>query len=159
MVKLSSGTLSRRQALRRLRSIFLLTIRQRIAVYLVIAGVIALACAGVDYNIDANSWSGEATNLHGKPIANEDECHAAEIQHDCQSHLFAGGQCRLTICTDPPDKLDPPETNCTFGKTNGSAAWTETTCKARTLGAGCSVGDLYSFGCYGYSCTNLQCGQ
>ncbi|HEX3582004.1 MAG TPA: hypothetical protein VH087_09605 [Thermoanaerobaculia bacterium] len=158
MVKLSGRGSSRRLALRRLGGIFRLTIRQRISVYLVIAAIIALACGGVDYTVNANKMDGELTVTRiGAPIKDDLDCHLASSS--CDSFQFVNGKCVVKGCLDPPDKPSMPVTNCGLGKTNGGAAWTAVTCQARVTLAGCSKGTLYSFGCYGYNCTKLQCGQ
>jgi hypothetical protein len=135
-----------------------LTIRQRISVYLAIAALITLACGGVDYFVNANKIDGQLTTWIG-PIQTEADCSNAANAYDCDSHQFANGKCSVTGCLSPPDKPKTPVVNCGLGRTNGGVAWTLSTCKARALAAGCTQGTLYSFGCSGYYCTKVQCGQ
>ena len=133
-----------------------LTARQRICVYLVIAGLVALACGGVSYTIDANAMNGQMTRYRGDSIQTLSDCELAALS--CKGYSFVDGKCMVTGCSDPPDKPATPVTNCPFGKTNNGVAWTADACQARAQLAGCYQVTLYSFGCYGYRCSKLQCG-
>src|ERR1019366_7680513 len=100
-----------------------------------------LACAGVDYSINAN--------LMAYDVAAKDQtdCQAQAINRNCNINpTFANGKCHLSKCTQPADALATPRTNCPFGKTNGGKAWTVGDCKNQDLIAGCTNGTLYSFG-------------
>lgn len=151
MMNVLGRSSSSRRLLRRVRSIWPLTVRQRIFLYLVLGALAGLACAGVDYSIDANKM---ACDL---PASSEADCSNAATKHSCASFSFANGTCHVSGCFLPCDGT--ATTNCPFGKTNGGAAWTQADCKQKGLIAGCTNGTLYSIGCWGYSCTDQRCGR
>jgi hypothetical protein len=149
-----SGRLSPpRRLLRRVRSIWPLTIRQRISLYLVLGALAGLACSGVDYSINANLIDCDVS------AKDQGDCTLAGFTHGCTAVVFTGGKCHLSKCTKPCDALATPLTNCPFGRTNGGKAWTGDDCKSQGLIAGCTNVTLYSFGCYGYTCSDLKCGR
>jgi len=134
-------------------SIFALTVRQRICLYLVIGALAGLGCGGTSFDIDANTIEGDFVGPK-----NDAECQAAIILK-CKEATFANGKCHAKGCTQPPDHPSVPIVNCPLGKTNNGVPWTTTACQAQATFAGCSSVTLYSFGCYGYTCTKLQCGK
>ncbi len=151
-MKHTSGRISStRRLLRRARSIWPLTIRQRIVLYLVLGALAGLACAGVDYSIDANKMACDLA------ASSEADCSNAATMHSCQSFSFANGTCHVSGCFLPCDGTST--TNCPFGKTNGAVPWTQADCKQKSLVAGCTNGTLYSIGCWGYTCTDQRCGR
>ena len=140
--------------LNRLRSIVPLTARQRIVIYLVLAALAGLACVGVDYTIDANRFD---VNVPG---VSDLDCSSKTLTFGCSGPFtFSNGTCHLKACKRPPANPPKPVTNCPFGKTNRGSAWTPADCAQRAKVAGCTQGALYSFGCYGYTCTDLRCAQ
>jgi hypothetical protein len=151
MKNVSGRISSPRRLLRRVRSIWPLTIRQRIFLYLVLGALAGLACAGVDYTINANF-------INCDEAAKSDfDCQHAGTDHVCKSAVFSGGRCHLSQCLKPCDTF--AVTNCPFGKTNGGKAWTAGDCQSQGLVAGCTNVTLYSFGCYGYTCSDQRCGR
>jgi hypothetical protein len=149
-----SGRLSPpRRLLRRVRSIWPLTVRQRISLYLVLGALAGLACSGVDYSIDANLIDCDVA------ANSQSDCTVAGFAHGCASVVFTSGKCHLSKCTKPCDALATTVTNCPFGRTNGGKAWTAADCKNQGLIAGCTNVTMYSFGCYGYTCSDPKCGH
>jgi hypothetical protein len=153
MTNVSGRFSSTRRLLRRVRSLWPLTIRQRIFLYLVLGALAGLACSGVDYSINANLIDCDvAANT-------QSDCTVAEVNHHCKSSAFTTGKCHLSQCTQACDALAALRTNCPFGRTNGGKAWTGNDCKSQGLIAGCTNVTLYSFGCYGYMCSDQRCGS
>jgi hypothetical protein len=134
------------------------TVRRRICLYAVLIAIAGIACEGVDYRIDANKINGD---LAAKDAA---ECTTKANQLHCLGKVeFSNGVCHVAGCVDPPDHPTKPVTNCAFGSyyvatPDGPAHdWTDETCKAAAQLAGCTTAARYRFGCFGHSCTNLQC--
>ncbi len=133
---------------------FPLTTRQRIGVYVVLAALAGLACAGVDFEIDANRMSADV------PTSGLAACLTAQREYRCADNpTWEDGTCHLSACLRPPAAPSKPVTNCPFGSTNQNRPWSQTDCRARALQSGCTEGTLFSFGCYGYTCTNTRCTQ
>lgn len=153
MTNVSDRSSSGRRLLRRARSIWPLSIRQRILLYLVLGALASLACGGVDYTINANLME------YDVPGRDELSCNVDKKIQECGSSVFANGSCHLSKCVKPRDAVATPLTNCPFGKTNGGAPWTAADCKSQSLAAGCTRGTQYSFGCYGYYCSDQRCGR
>jgi hypothetical protein len=139
-----------RRLFRRVRSIWPLTIRQRILLYFVLAALAGLACAGVDYSVNAN--------LMNCDVACENADSAA-VSLGCSGKTFVNGKCQVVNCIKPCNAVVTPITNCPFGKTNAGKPWTPDDCKSQGLTAGCSNVTVYSFGCYGYDCKDQRCGR
>jgi len=133
--------------------LFPLTVRQRVGVYVVLIALAGLACAGVDFKIDANRMDADV------PMSSVDACFVAQQQYRCNTSSWGENTCRLRGCLRPPANPSKPVTNCPFGSTNQGRPWTAAECKARALQSGCTEGTLFSFGCYGYTCTNTRCAQ
>jgi hypothetical protein len=154
MTNVSGRFASPRRLLRRVRSVWPLTVRQRIFLYLVLGALAGLACSGVDQSINANLIDCDVA------ANSQSDCTIAEVTHHCKTSVFAaGGKCHLSQCTQPCDALTALRTNCPFGKTNGGKAWTVADCQNQGLIAGCTNITLYSFGCYGYTCSDSKCGH
>ena len=153
MRNVSGRSLSTRRLFRRVGFLWPSTIRRRILLYLVLGALAGLACSGVDYSINAN--------LIDCDVATKDssDCNLAGFSHGCTAVVFSSGKCHLSKCTKPCDALATPLTNCPFGRTNAGKAWTAGDCKTQGLIAGCTNVTLYSFGCYGYTCSDLKCGR
>ncbi|MEA2165789.1 MAG: hypothetical protein QOK37_3916 [Thermoanaerobaculia bacterium] len=152
MTNASNGP-SGQRLLRRVRSIWPSTIRQRILFYLVIGALAGLACAGVDYTVDANRMTCEITTKDAT------ECELTRQDLGCSDKAFTNGKCRMFECTKACDAQATPLTNCAFGKTNGTVAWTQPACVAKAKAAGCGDGTVFSFGCYAYECRDQRCGK
>jgi len=157
MLNVSDGPPLPGRFLRRVRSVWPLTVRQRILVYLVLGALAGLACGGVNYDIDANAVD---CNVAGK---DQTDCDIKARSLACTAGgVFSsqsGGRCDLGKCSKPCDAPATPLASCPFGKTSGGVAWTLAACKAQSLAAGCTSGTVYSFGCFGYHCSNLKCGR
>jgi hypothetical protein len=132
---------------------FPLTVRQRIYIYLVFAALAGLACAGVDFTIDANRMDADV------PAATSLDCTIATNIYKCSTGAWSNGTCHLKACSRPPDSPATPVTNCPFGSSDQGRPWTASGCTAQVQRAGCTEGTLYSFGCYGYTCTDSRCGR
>ena len=137
--------------LRRRKSIWPLTPRQRIAIYMVLGAMVGLACGGVNYTIDANLMDCVFPTTSGF------ECETALKQRQCETVTFANGSCQLGRCKQPCS--GSKANNCPFGKNNGGIPWTSADCRNQIQLAGCTNGTLYSYGCYGYNCSDQRCGR
>lgn len=141
--------------LRRVQSVWPLTIRRRIILYLIVGALAGLACGGVDYQINANSMEGDAA------VDRPEDCSVVFVRFNyCATATYINGKCHLTGCVHPPDTPSKPITNCGFGKKNGTVPWTSADCRNQVQFAGCAQGTLYpTSGCFGYYCSDLRCGK
>ncbi|MBV9493543.1 MAG: hypothetical protein JOZ54_04810 [Acidobacteria bacterium] len=130
-----------------------LTVRRRIYLYLIFAALGGLACAGVDFTIDANRMNADVK------VKDDLECALRQNAGKCTESTFSNGVCHLKACARPPDNPSNPVTNCAFGSTNGSRPWTASDCRTKIVGSQCTEGTLYSIGCYGYTCKDGRCGR
>lgn len=130
-----------------------LTVRRRIFLYLLIAALSGLACAGVDFTIDANRMDADVK------ASDATECALRQNGGKCSEATFSNGICHLKACARPPDNPSQPVTNCAFGSANRGRPWSVADCRERVVGAQCTEGTLYTIGCYGYTCKDGRCGR
>lgn len=131
--------------------------RQRIRLYVAFGAVAALACNGIDFTINANSFSCRFADQNSQT-----NCDNAAFHSHCQepsNWAPATHACSADNCTEACDSPSTPITNCAFGKTNNGVPWTVADCKAEAAVAGCGNGTFYSNlpDCWGYACTDLHC--
>jgi hypothetical protein len=137
---------------KKMRSLFSLTVRQRILIYLMIAALAGLACAGVDITIDANRMD---LNV---PAIDSIDCNVKSVIFQCTGAAF-DGTCHLKACARPPASPDRPMVNCSFGSTNRGRPWIVADCQAKAVAARCSEVTLFSFGCHAYNCLDTRCAK